>query len=103
MIYLVWAAALFFAFTWTIGLVSNPAMRLKSNIVAVTYWWISISLCLFGAFSAWQLIWLMPVALGLSAIAMQIEMAAPHRTSMIGVFLKTGCVLGPIIIALSYW
>ncbi|MDR6539479.1 hypothetical protein [Variovorax soli] len=101
--YLLWGVVFFFALAWTLGLVLSPAQRIKSNIVAVMYWWIAIALASASAFSPWHLLWLMPLALFLSMRLMLAELARTMNTSVSSVFIKSGMLMGPILTGVVYW
>jgi hypothetical protein len=62
-VYIVWIAALFFAGSWTFGLIYSPRDRIGSTIVTVILWWVAIALAASGVFSAWHLLWLFPASL----------------------------------------
>ncbi|MDH0095300.1 hypothetical protein N7333_01755 [Pseudomonas sp. GD04158] len=102
MIYALWAVVFFFSASWTLGLIINPSMRVKSTIVTIIYWWISIGFALVSAFNPWHLLWLMPLALIAPMLFMQAEMASSFRTSVTSIFFKSLFVLGPALGALIY-
>lgn len=66
--YATWAVALFFAATWTFGLVMSPRNRNGSNILTVMLWWVAIALAFAGSFSVFHLLWVFPVSLILPAL-----------------------------------
>ena len=103
MVYLVWAAAFFFAVSWTFVLLAKPHHRVKSTVVTVIYWWIGIGLCLAGLFSPWHLLWVMPLAVVVPMIAMYMELASTFSPTAPSIFIKTALVLGPSMAALIYW
>ena len=96
MIYALWAIVLFFVGSWTLGLLLNPKMRMRSTVVTVVYWWISIGLATTSSFSPWHLLWLMPVSLVVPMLFM-------FSGSTIATFLASGLILGPAIGAVVYF
>lgn len=62
-----WAAALFFAAAWSFGLAVDARQRIKSTVVTVGLWWVLIGFPALGAFSVFNLFWLMPLALAVPA------------------------------------
>lgn len=103
MIYVVWIAAFFFAGSWTFGVILNPGMRLKSTLVTIAYWWISIVMALISLFSAWNLLWLMPLAVLVPMLAMHAEISSSLRTYTSTIFMKTGLLFIPLLAALTYF
>lgn len=73
--------AIFFAASWTIGLIVSTRNRLPSNIVTVGLWWLQITLAFVGGYGYLHLLWLMPLALfipyAISMGHMQRHMAHP--------------------------
>ena len=102
MIYVVWAAALFFAVSWTIGVAIRPDFRLKPTIVTLCLWWASISLAAFS-YSPWHLLWLMPIAVFIPAAIMQSMLASAGRVKLLGLFITSLIWFVPIFGALLYW
>lgn len=96
MIYVLWAAVLFFAGSWTLGLLMNPRMRLKSTIVTVLYWWICIGFAATSQFSPWHLLWLMPLSLVVPMLFMM-------TGSVVAIFIASAIIIGPAIGALLYF
>ena len=68
--WLVYGIALFFAGTWTFAVMFRPAGQLKSTLVTLPYWWIGIAMAIAGLIGPFHLLWFMPVALAVPAIAM---------------------------------
>lgn len=61
--YVIWAAAIFFAGSWTLGLVLSPRNRTGGNILTVVLWWIAMVATFIGEFSSMHLLWAFPAAL----------------------------------------
>jgi hypothetical protein len=61
--YILWGLAIFFAGSWTFGMLIRPSYRMKNTVVAVVYWWVAIAFVYLGELSALNLLWLMPLAL----------------------------------------
>ena len=92
--YAVWAVALFFAATWTFGLVVNPKSRLKATVAAIAIWWLLIAATALSSLSALHLVWLMPVSLLACGIVQQAGVARDFRgPSLGGIFLRVGVVI----------
>lgn len=102
MVYALWVVVFFFSASWTLGLVINPSMRIKSTIVTIVYWWSSIGFALASLFSPWHLLWVMPLALIVPTILMQVEMSSSFRTSVSSIFLKSLFIFAPVVGALIY-
>lgn len=102
MIYVVWAAALFFAVSWTLGIAVRPDFRLKSTIVTLVLWWAAIGLAAV-TFSAWHLLWLMPLAVFVPASIMQSMLASAGRVEISGVLKNSLVWFVPIFAALLYF
>ncbi len=49
--YVLWGLSLFFAGSWTFGLLIRPSYRLKNTVVTVVYWWVAIALVYLGELS----------------------------------------------------
>ncbi len=94
MIYVLWAVVLFFAATWTLGVVTQPHMRLKSTVSTVILWWACIVLVALSMFSPWHLLWLMPLAVFAPVIFMQMEISSRMTTSLASVLVKSALVVG---------
>jgi hypothetical protein len=61
--YIAWGLALFFAATWTIGILHKPEFRHKSFIVTILFWWLGIGLAMLGFYNVLYLFWLMPLSI----------------------------------------
>ena len=96
--------AVFFAATWVLGLALRPEQRIKSTVVTVTYWWVSLLLSLAGAFNVLHLLWLFPFALAVPATvqgkALRRQLAHP---SLAFVLLTTSTIIIPSLFALGYF
>lgn len=66
--YATWVAAIFFAASWTFGLVMSPRNRAGPNILTVMLWWVGVALAAAGQFSVLHLLWAFPVALVVPAV-----------------------------------
>jgi hypothetical protein len=81
--YFTYAAALFFAGSWTFGVLTRPEFRLKSTVSAIVYWWLFILAAFLGWYSPFHLWWLMPATLivmtGISGAMMR--QFKPYSTS----------------------
>jgi len=100
--YFVWGLAMFFAASWTFGLIMRPDFRLKSTIVTIAYWWLIIGLAILASISVYHLFWLMPVALLVPMLLMQVELSRTLRVSVGGIFIKSLFIIGPAIGAVIY-
>ncbi|WP_460135944.1 hypothetical protein [Pseudomonas sp. S1_E04] len=94
--YAAWTVVLFFAVSWTFGLLVAPQHRVKSTVVALTHWWISIAIVVFIGLSVYHLFWLMPLALVVSMVALNIELRK-FRANVGTIFLKVALVMWPAI------
>lgn len=83
----VWVLAVFFAATWTLGLVTQPRFRWASTVAGVICWWGYLAAAALGWLNPLHLLWLMPVILLLAQIFMRAELEATLGTK--GVFPKT--------------
>lgn len=63
---LAWVIVAFFAGGWTLGVATQRHYATKSNMMIVTWWWISIGAIIFLKLSPFFLFGLMPVAMLLS-------------------------------------
>ena len=103
MLYIVWGLVLFFAGSWTFGLVARPDFRLKSTIVTLIYWWGFIGLVFLSGLSVYHLLWLMPLALIIPGVLMQTEISTKLRANVGSIFIKSLFLIGPAVGALLYW
>ncbi len=103
MSYIVWGLVLFFAGSWTFGLVVRPDFRLKSTIVTLIYWWAFIGLVFLSDLSVYHLLWLMPLALIIPGVLMQTEISTKLRANVGSIFIKSLFLIGPAVGALLYW
>src|SRR5262245_3537688 len=101
--YVVWGAAFFFAGSWTFGLAVRPDFRLKSTIASLIFWWLEIALAIFGLFSHFHLLWLMPLSILLPGAVMQTEIRTSLASSVPTIFLKSSLLIGPTIALLVYF
>jgi len=104
--YFVWAAAFFFAGSWTFGLVHRPDFRLKSTICTLVFWWAEIGLALAGAYSHFHLLWLMPLSIFVPTWAMLTDLAnfaRGPRTSISSILIKSAFILSPAVGLLAYF
>jgi hypothetical protein len=88
--WITWGVALFFAGSWTFGMLASPEFRLKANVAAVLFWWGSIAFVLLTGASVFHLWWLMPMSL-------LVTFGALPRTSLGTILFTRG-----IIIALGW-
>ena len=103
MAYLAWAVVLFFAGSWTFGLIVRPDLRLKSTIVTLIYWWAAIGLVAFTSISVYHLLWLMPLALIVPLVLMHAEISTTLHANVSSIFFKSLFIIGPAVGALIYW
>jgi hypothetical protein len=94
--YITWGAALFFAVTWTAGLMLRPDFRLKSTIATITLWWLWIALAALRVISVFHLLWLMPLSLLVPTGVMVEEIGTKGKASVVSITLKS-LVLWPIV------
>jgi hypothetical protein len=94
--YIIWAAALFFAVTWTAGLVLRPDFRLKSTIATVILWWIWVAAAACHLYSVFHLVWLMPASVFLPTAVMMNEIARSGKASVLSILLKS-VLLWPVL------
>lgn len=94
--YVAWAVVLFFAVSWTFGLLVAPQHRVKSTVVALIHWWISIAVVVLTGLSVYHLLWLMPLALVVSMVALNMELRK-LRANVGTIFLKVAVVMWPAI------
>ncbi|WP_348739163.1 hypothetical protein [Pseudomonas rhodesiae] len=92
--YVAWAVILFFAVSWTFGLLVAPQHRVKSTVVALIHWWISIAVVVFTGLSVYHLFWLMPLTLVVSMVALNMELRK-FRANVGTIFLKVAVVIWP--------
>ena len=103
MSYITWGLVLFFAGSWTIGLIVRPDFRIKSTIVTLIYWWAIIGLVFLSSISVFHLLWLMPLALVIPMILMQTEISTKLQANVASIFVKSLFLIGPAVGALLYW
>ena len=103
MSYIVWGLVLFFAGSWTFGLIVRPDFRLKSTIVTLIYWWAFIALVFILGISVYHLLWLMLLALFIPMMLMQAEITTKLHANVGSIFIKSLFLIGPAIGALLYW
>ena len=97
-----WAIALFFAASWTFGLIVRPDYRLKNTVVTVAYWWLEISIVYFAGLHPAHLLWLMPLALIVPKVVMTNLLLTAQNT--VGtIFMLSGVVIGPALALLLYF
>ena len=80
--------ALFFAGSWTFGLLSTPNTTPPTK-VTVLYWWIEILIAFLDGYSALHLLWLMPLSIFVPTILM--------TRGVFTTFLKSSLILGSVI------
>lgn len=103
MTYITWGVVLFFACSWTFGLIVRPDFRLKSTIVTLVYWWTTIGLVALSSTSVFHLLWLMPLALFVPMVIMHAEISTKFHASVGSIFVKSLFVIGPAVTALIYF
>jgi hypothetical protein len=103
MAYVAWGLVIFFAASWTFGLIVRPDFRLKSTMVTLIYWWPTIGLIALSSISVYHLFWLMPLALIIPMVLMQAEIATKLRVNVGSIFVKSLFLMGPAVGALIYW
>ncbi len=96
-----WIAALFFAGSWTFGLLVRPDYRLKSTVVTVAYWWVAIAIVFLAELHPAQLLWLMPLVLVIPAQIMQ-QLLLSSANTVGTIFILSGAVIGPALAVLLY-
>ena len=74
---------------------------MKSTVVTVMYWWVSIFLVWLIGTSPLHLVWLMPLALFLPSMIMIYLFMSPANT-VINIALLSGIVLGPALVLVGY-
>ena len=84
MSYIVWGLVLFFAGSWTFGLIVRPDFRLKPTVVTLIYWWGFIGLVFLSDISVYHLLWLMPLSLFIPAVLMQVEISTISEERRVG-------------------
>ncbi len=92
--YVAWAVILFFAVSWTFGLVVAPQHRVKSTVVALAHWWISIAVVVLTGLSVYHLLWILPLTLVVSMVALNMELRK-FRANVGTIFLKVAVVIWP--------
>ncbi|MCF7545307.1 hypothetical protein [Pseudomonas petrae] len=90
----VWVVVLFFAVSWTVGMLVSPQHRMKSTIAALAHWWISIAVIGATGISVYHLLWMMPLALMLCMVAMNLELTK-FKARTFTIFLKAAVVVWP--------
>ncbi len=88
--------ALFFAGSWTFGLLSTPNTAPSTKVI-VLYWWIEILIAFLDGYSALHLLWLMPLSMAVSLISVSQYTNIWYTASVFGVLVKSLVVLGPVI------
>jgi hypothetical protein len=69
-----------------------PEHRVKSTVVSVIHWWISIAIVVFSGLTVYHLFWIMPLTLVVSVIALNMEMRR-FRVNVGTIFLKVAAVI----------
>jgi hypothetical protein len=87
---IIWIAVLFFSGTWTIGLITQPNMRMKNTIVTVVYWWIEIFLAYQSSYDVVHLLWLMP-------LSMAVPFLFILTRSVLIMFIQSAVILAPAL------
>ena len=98
--YVLIAIAAFFAISWTLGVVTRPDYRLKSTLVTLMFWWLSLLISVFDGMSAFHLIWFFPIALIIPSLVM-LALLRNLRSSFLAVLLLSACGLGPVLYLVS--
>lgn len=68
------AVAIFFAGSWTLGVLTNPEYRLKATVAGLVCWWVLLSASYGAAFHILHLWWLFPASMFLAQTVMQTDM-----------------------------
>lgn len=101
--WITWAVVLFFALSWTFGVIRHQQFRLKATVVSMVFWWIEIFIAMAGGFVVFHLLWLMPVSL---IVPMQVgnadQLKAPPG-SVARIFFKSLLFLSVPIAGLLWW
>jgi hypothetical protein len=94
--YITWGAVLFFAVTWTAGLLLRPDFRLKSTVATIILWWLWIALAACRVISVFHLVWLMPLSLLVPTGVMAEEIGTKGSCSVVSITMKS-LFLWPIV------
>lgn len=98
----VWALAVFFAATWTLGLLAQPRFRVASTVAGVACWWGYMGVAALGWLNPLHLAWLMPGVMLVSQVLMQAELQASLQVKW--VFPKTvaaAIIFGGVAVGIS--
>ena len=68
------AIAVFFAGSWTLGVLVNPEFRLKSTVSGIVCWWALLWASYGAVFHILHLWWLFPAAMFMGALVMNAAM-----------------------------
>lgn len=90
-----WVVVLFFAISWSAGVIINPPFRVKATIAALIHWWVLIGIVALFRVSVFHLLWLMPLVLILCTVVMQIELQK-LRTKVMSIFVKAAVLIWPV-------
>lgn len=99
--YAVLAVALFFAGSWTLGVLIRPNLRLKATIVTIVLWWAEIGTAIFSAMDALHLLWLMPASLFGPSMLAAAQLQRSYRVSMPMIFTVSAALVSAALFALS--
>ena len=97
-----WGVVLYFAITWTLGVVRHEQYRLKSTVASIALWWIDIILVFFGSFTVYHLSWVMPLTLFVAGSIGTLELFNPP-SSVIRIFVKSFLILAIPVGVLIWW
>ena len=89
-----WAVVLFFAISWSAGVIINPQFRVKATIAALMHWWVLIIIIALSGVSVFHLLWLMPLVIILCTIVMQIELQK-LQTKVMSIYVKSAIFIWP--------
>ncbi|NUT81780.1 hypothetical protein [Pseudomonas brassicacearum] len=90
-----WVVVLFFAVSWSAGVIINPPFRVKATIAALMHWWVLIITVALTGVSVFHLLWLMPLVIILCTIVMQIELQK-LRAKVTSIFVKSAILIWPV-------
>lgn len=90
-----WVVVLFFAVSWSAGVIINPPFRVKATIAALMHWWVLIITVALTGVSVFHLLWLMPLIIILCTAVMQIELRN-LRTKVMSIFVKSAVLIWPV-------
>lgn len=94
MVIAAWGVVLFFAISWSVGVIINPQFRVKATLAALMHWWVLIGITLISGVSVFHLLWLMPIAIVICTAVMMVELRRV-RTRVMSIFAKSAVLIWP--------